>query len=130
MKMPFIAVADAIWLAAIGGAVTIVGGLVTVLLAWIKLGADRIAKEQSKRDAASALVQADIHTLVNSNMGAVLKVNMLQAKRIAELSKAAGLDSASGDALIAEEAERLWKEHQKKQTAVDLGVEDRKQPKP
>ena len=54
-----------------------------------------------------------IHTLVNSNMGGQLRVNMLQARRIAELTK------LPSDVELATESERLYNEHMAKQKIVD-----------
>ena len=56
-----------------------------------------------------------IHTLSNSSMGAQLRIVMLQAKRIAEMTK------AQPDLDIAGEAERAYQQHQEKQAVVDAG---------
>jgi hypothetical protein len=54
-----------------------------------------------------------IHTLVNSNMGGVLRLSMMQAKRIAEL------DPVETNQEAAKEAERLYQEHMESQKVVD-----------
>jgi len=59
-------------------------------------------------------VQGDaIHTLVNSNMGAQLKVAAVALRRIATMTK------DPGDVGIALEAERLFADHVAKQAVVD-----------
>jgi len=72
----------------------------------------------NKLDARKqAKVTGSIHTLVNSAMGSQLRLNMLQAQRLADLTK--GTAEGITYAELASEAERLYKEHQKKQAVVD-----------
>ena len=60
-------------------------------------------------------VQTDkVHTLVNSNMGVQLRISAGALRRVAEYSK----DPA--DIRIAEEAERLARDHETKQNKVDV----------
>jgi len=54
-----------------------------------------------------------IHTLVNANMGAQLKISAVALRRVADLTK------HPDDAIAAETAERLLAEHVSKQAAVD-----------
>jgi hypothetical protein len=64
--------------------------------------------------AKDTFIQGDkIHTLVNSNMGAQLQVSMAALKRIADLT------NDPSDRLIAENAEKLFHEHEDKQATVD-----------
>lgn len=100
--MMTLAVADTVWLAAIAGAVAIG-------TAWIKLSADRHAK-------AAAVVQKDIHTLVNNNMG-------VQLKLVAELSEwKAAASKLPADEISARLAREKYEEHQKKQAVVDSTI--------
>lgn len=55
----------------------------------------------------------EIHTLVNSNMGAQLQVSMIALRRVANLTN----DSA--DVAIADNAEDLYHQHEAKQALVD-----------
>lgn len=63
----------------------------------------------------AAKVRGQIHMLVNSNFGTLLHANMIQAKRISKMTK------SKDDAALAQEAERLYNEHQSKQSNVDAG---------
>lgn len=93
------AISDAVWVAVIGGIVTVFG-------AWIKLSGDRHAKAQ-------ALVSKDIHTLVNNNMGVQLKLVM-------ELSEWKAKAEPSPENVAAAEAARAnYEGHQRKQAVVD-----------
>jgi hypothetical protein len=76
--------------------------IITYLIARLNFKADGIVS-----------VSHDIHTLVNSNMGAQLKITMLLADRVASLTN----DPA--DLLAAKEAHGLYDDHQKKQSIVD-----------
>jgi len=62
----------------------------------------------------AAKIASNIHTLVNSNMGVQLRVNWLQARRIADMTK------LPSDIELANEAERLYNQHQLKQAQIDL----------
>ena len=80
-----------------------------------------IAAIMSKLDARKqAKVSGSIHMLVNSAMGSQLRLNMLQAQRLADLTK--GTAEGATYSELASEAERLYKEHQKKQAAVDASA--------
>ena len=72
--------------------------------------------KQKARQEATAKTVNDVHTLVNSNFGAQLRITSLQADRIA------GLTKDPQDQKVAEEAHRLWIEHQEKQKIVDSGT--------
>jgi len=65
--------------------------------------------------AKTAKTTNQIHVLSNSNMEAQLRIVMLQAKRISEMTK------AKPDIDIANEAERAYEEHKAKQAVVDSG---------
>lgn len=65
------------------------------------------------RSKKAEKVTEKIHTLVNSNMAVQLRVNMLQAKRIAELTR------TKADKELASEAARLYEQHEAKQKEVD-----------
>ena len=88
-----LAVSDQVWIAVVGGAVTLVG-------TWMSLKLRSIAKTGEA-----------VHTLVNSNMGAVLKLNAVTTRKLASL------DPTYEQA--AELAERLDREHESKQATVD-----------
>jgi hypothetical protein len=71
------------------------------------------ARRAKKERRANATVVEKVHTLVNSQMGATLNVARLATKRTAEVTK------HPSDLAVAEEAERAYQEHQKKQATVD-----------
>jgi len=56
----------------------------------------------------------DTHTLVNKRMGDQLRLNLVMARRLASLP-----DATDADREAAIMAERLLREHDEKQTAVD-----------
>jgi len=104
--MTIAAVADSVWLAAIG-AVVALGS------AWIKLSADKHAKAAALRQEAAEVVQKDIHTLVNNNMGVQLKLVM-------ELSEwKAAMTKKEDDVISARLAREKYEDHQRKQAEVD-----------
>jgi len=55
-------------------------------------------------------ITGQIHTLVNSNMEVQLRVNWLQARRIADLTK------LPSDISLADEAEKLYNQHKVRDT--------------
>jgi Na+/phosphate symporter len=67
----------------------------------------------NRKQHATANTIKDVHTLVNSNFGAQLRITSLQADRIASLTK------DPQDQKVAEEAHRIWIEHQENQATVD-----------
>jgi len=73
------------------------------------------ASKSLKVAAKTAEVTDKIHTLSNSSMQAQLRIVWLQAKRIAEMTK------AKVDIDIASEAEKAYLDHQAKQAVVDSG---------
>lgn len=78
--------------------------------------AQELASAQKVTDAkllGLAETGTSTHLLVNSAMGLQKKQNALLARRVAQLT------NDPEDALAADEAERLWAEHEKKQAAVD-----------
>lgn len=87
---------DAVWIA-------IIGGVVTLVLAWMNLKLGKIAKTAES-----------VHTLVNSAMGSQLKLNAVATRRLAMLT------NAPVDVDAAAIAEKALKEHESKQEAVDL----------
>jgi len=68
------------------------------------------ARKQSK-------VSNNIHTLVNSQMGNQLRVNMLQSRQIADMTTDPQRKKVAID--VADEAQRLYEDHQRKQAVVD-----------
>lgn len=106
----------------------LIAALVTVTLAWIgKSSANKAADkaEQVKVDLkesnaqtddklnAIALVADKTHTLVNSNMGAQLRISAVALRRVADITKHPDDDAA------ANLAENVLKEHEAKQAVVD-----------
>lgn len=87
---------DAVWIA-------IIGGVVTLVLAWMNLKLGKIAKTAES-----------VHTLVNSAMGSQLKLNAVATRRLAMLT------NAPVDVDAAAIAEKALKEHESKQETVDL----------
>jgi len=65
-------------------------------------------------------LSGQIHTLVNSQMGNQLRLNMIQAKNIAALTKDPKAKKLAAE--VAEESERLFNEHQFKQAKVDAQI--------
>jgi len=90
----------------INSGMVLLGVIFTALMTYF------IAKLNVKTDGITK-VGNDIHTLVNSNMGSQLKITMILADRVADLTK------ASGDILAATEAHKLYEDHIKKQEIVD-----------
>jgi len=62
-------------------------------------------------------VSNSIHTLVNSQMSNQLRINMLQARQIADMTTDPDRKKIAID--VAAEATRLYDEHQRKQAVVD-----------
>lgn len=92
---PILAVSDAVWNA-------LIGGVVTIALAWIGRKLSNIAKTGEKT-----------HTLVNSQMGGVLTL-------VDELSRwKACREPTPENIKAAELAARTLKEHDSKQVVVD-----------
>jgi hypothetical protein len=60
------------------------------------------------------------HTLVNSNMGVQLKLNAVLSRRLADMTK------APLDISVADQAERLLREHEGKQASVDAQQDTKK----
>jgi hypothetical protein len=136
-------VSDPVLLAIVGGVVTIIttifGGVMTYLLAKIQrqgaiaaVKADEVKNtlESSSKltDKRLDIIQGQgtaIHTLVNSSMGAQLKINVIALKRVV-LSSSKEVARDLYDELIHQQdvealgvAERLLNEHEVKQAAVD-----------
>jgi hypothetical protein len=95
-----------------------------------EVAATAVVAAKSVKDVASNLEASDkkqdtkldaIHTLVNSNMGAQLKLTAVYAREVANLKK----NSPDADAAesLAVEAEKLLAEHEAKQKVVDAKVE-------
>lgn len=70
-----------------------------------------VASAQSMADLKK--VTKDVHTLVNANMGAQLKISALALRRVADLTK------HQDDVAAAELAEQLLTAHNEKQAVVD-----------
>lgn len=92
--------------------------------AWTQLGTlfgvmawgAKAAWDAAKAKRAAKLVSSDVkavHTLVNSNMTAQMKINALQARRIAEMTK------SPGDEAVAAEAEKAYAEQISRQATLD-----------
>jgi preprotein translocase subunit SecG len=103
-----------------------------VLTLWVEHRNKKRAKEakDDTNTVAEALVNTDtkttkkldtIHTLVNSGMGIQLRISSAALRRIADLT---GKDA---DVAIADEAERLTKEHENKQRHLDIEIKKRKE---
>jgi hypothetical protein len=77
------------------------------------------AKTDGKLDTLAGIgdeslkLNKDIHTLVNSAMGNALRLSAAQSKRIAETT------GDPADIALAEQAAKLFKEHEAKQYIVD-----------
>ncbi len=68
----------------------------------------------SKLDAYKATkVRNKIHTLVNGNLQAQLRIIWLQADRIADITK------EKTDRIIADEAKSIYENHKRKQEEID-----------
>jgi hypothetical protein len=120
----------------------IIGGCVTVVLAWLQLRTQVIMKNTAKsavatgKEAASkaddvkqdlkkttgaireqltelGVVSRDTHTLVNNNMAIQLRLNASLSRRLADMT------GKQEDKDAAEQADRLYREHEAKQTVVD-----------
>lgn len=88
-------VSDSVWQA-------LIAAILALGLAWIGYKVQTISKSADS-----------IHTLVNSNMGVQLKLG-------AELSRWKATQTKNKqDVRAADEAERLWQEHEAKQAIVD-----------
>lgn len=88
-------ISDVVWQA-------LIAAVLALGLAWIGYKVQTISKST---DA--------VHTLVNSNMGAQLKLG-------AELSRWKAVQTRNKqDVAAADEAERLWRDHEAKQAMVD-----------
>ncbi len=61
-----------------------------------------------------------IHDLVNGNVAEQKRLNMMQARRIADLTK--GQPGNDIDVALALESERIFKEHQERVLRVDLAL--------
>jgi len=80
--------------------------------AWNARTANKNAHKAQEDRTAAQLTNDQIHVLVNGNMGVQMRLNMVQARRLAELTK------SPDDIRLAQEAERLFFEHQAKQVAA------------
>ena len=85
------------------------------LLGIMYMGFMQYTNSQKQRDFAERqnAVSDKIHTLVNSRMGSQLKLTMILSKRIAALT------NLPEDVAVAQESERLYEEHEVKQSIVD-----------
>ena len=87
--------------------------------------ADQVSIQGDKIDVAArvgeeaARVGRDNHTLLNSNMGAQLKIGAVALRRLAELTK------HPDDLAAASLAEKLLSDHEAKQAVVDKRAEDK-----
>lgn len=84
-----------------------IAGVVTIALAWLA----------SRKLNAIAKTGEQVHTLVNSNMGTQLKLNAISLRRLATITS----DPVDVDAAML--AEKLLKEHDAKQAAVDAKIQ-------
>jgi hypothetical protein len=76
-----------------------------------------------KRLEHSVAQQDAIHQLVNGNVAEQKRLNMLQARRIADLTR------DPKDIALAEESEQVFKEHQERVLRVDLAMSGQDPPK-
>lgn len=91
-----IAISDIVWQA-------IIGGVVTLLLAWMNLRLGKIAKTGK-----------ETHALVNGNSIIQLRLYAISARRIAELT------NSEADLAAALAAEKLLSDHEAKQMGGDI----------
>lgn len=129
-------ISDAVKLAIIAGVLTLcttsVGAFQVIKLAELqKLGQQAAVKTEEVKQALVVSTESanqqltSIHTLVNANMGAQLKISAIALRRIADLTRLPGDISA---AII---AEKLLYEHEAKQAIVDRqAMESRGKTKP
>lgn len=76
-----------------------------------------ILTRRTSENMRQALIQGNaIHTLVNSNMGAQLRISAVALRQLANRS------ADPQEIVIAEEAERLLREHERKQAVVDIAA--------
>ena len=85
------------------------------LLGIMYMGFMQYTNSQKQRDFADRqnAVTDKIHILVNSRMGSQLKLTMILAKRLASIT------NLPEDKSLAQESERLYEEHEIKQSIVD-----------
>ena len=85
------------------------------LLGIMYMGFMQYLNSQKQRDFADRqnAVSDKIHTLVNSRMGAQLRFSMVLATRLASIT------NLPEDLAVAKEAQRLYEEHEIKQSIVD-----------
>lgn len=76
----------------------------------------RLEKSAKVRDTKLSA----IHDLVNGNVSEQKRLNMMQARRIADLTR--GQPGNEIDVAMAQEAERIFREHQERVLRVDLAL--------
>ncbi len=91
--------------------------LAVILAAIIqKLDARKVRKRLDHASVDRDRKLGAIHDLVNGNVAEQKRLNMMQARRIADLT------GDQKDRELAEESERLFKEHQERVLRVDLAL--------
>jgi hypothetical protein len=106
------------WAGAATAAFVAIGFLAQICLTLVqsRVAARKVAEVKSDlkiSDARTATKLDDIHTLVNANMGAQLKISSVALRRVADLTE------HPEDEAAAVVAERLLAEHENKQAVVD-----------
>jgi hypothetical protein len=96
---------------------------IAVILAAViqKLDARKLRKERDKSDLKRDTKLNTIHDLVDGNLGEQKRLNMFQASRIAGLTK----DAA--DIALANEAKRLYEDHQARMLRIDEALAKERQ---
>lgn len=98
---------DSVQIALIAG---VAAAVPAMLVAW--LGYMKARKTEATIEKTAATVDI-VHTLVNSQMGEQLRIGMVAARTLANVTK------APADMNLADEAERKYSDHQAKQAVVD-----------
>ncbi len=81
-----------------------------------KLDARQVRKRLEHSSKTRDTKLSAIHDLVNGNVAEQKRLNMMQARRIADLTR------DPKDVILAEESERIFKEHQERVLRVDLAL--------
>lgn len=104
---------DAVVIALINSIITLIGTMFTGILAYYTLKLNIKTENISIKTDVLTKVSNDTHMLVNSAMGAQLRLASVLSDRIAALTK------DPDDEKAADEAHRLYDEHMLKQKKVD-----------
>lgn len=85
-----------------------------------KLDARKVRKRLESSSKARDIKLNSIHDLVNGNVSDQKRMNMIQARRIADLTK--GQPGNEADVALALEAERIYKDHQERLLRIDMAT--------